>query len=98
MELQVHRTLEVIWYLCKDVFRIQCTNIDKPFTKRCILSVIGSIYDPIGVCTQVTLAGRLIQRLVLPVRDDILFGLGRYSSGSISGAMVKLEGFSLGIE
>ena len=71
VEPHVHRTLGVIWDPYKDVFRIQCTNVDKPFTKRCILSVIGSIYDPIGVCSPVTLAGRLIQRLVLPVKTKL---------------------------
>ena len=42
----------------------------REFTKRGILSVIGSLYDPIGLISLVILGGRLFQREVLPRSEN----------------------------
>ena len=42
----------------------------KPFTKRGILAVNGSIYDPLGMCCPVSLGGRLLQRLFMPPKNS----------------------------
>ena len=46
----------------------------KPFTKRGILSVINSLFDPLGLVSPVLLQGRLMQRQILSNKSD----LGKY--------------------
>ena len=41
----------------------------KPFSKRGILSVINSLYDPVGLVSPVVLQGRLIQREIMPCKN-----------------------------
>lgn len=55
----------------EDVFLISITLPDRPFAKRGILSVVNSLYDPLGIAAPVSLAGRLIQREVLPTKKDL---------------------------
>ena len=70
-EIPSHRTLGVYWEPIKDVFKVQVTLPERPFTKRGILAVINSLYDPIGMIAPISLAGRLIQRLVLPRKEEL---------------------------
>lgn len=52
----------VAWSVRDDEFVVRVDIIKKPFTKRSILSVINSIFDPVGMVSPVVLKGRLIQR------------------------------------
>ena len=63
---QAHSTLGINWNTDKDVFVVSASVPAKPFTKRGILSVINSLYDPIGAIAPAVLEGRLIQREILP--------------------------------
>ena len=63
------RTLGVIWDLSSDSFIAKAEVPEAPFTKRGVLSVINSYFDPIGIAAPVILGGRLIQRKVLPSKD-----------------------------
>ena len=58
-------TLGVTWDTAKDEFCMVPTIPSRPFTKRGLLSVVNSLYDPCNFVSPVTLQGRLIQREVL---------------------------------
>ena len=66
----IHRTLGVAWDIVRDEFTVKVDLPDRPFTKRGILAVIASIYDPIGIACPVVLGGKLIQRKILPRKDE----------------------------
>jgi hypothetical protein len=61
-ELPVQRSLGLSWNISNDyfVFRV-CTEL-KPFTRRGALSVINSIFDPIGFTSPITMCGKLLLR------------------------------------
>ncbi|XP_018018481.1 uncharacterized protein LOC108675002 [Hyalella azteca] len=67
----VQRTLGVAWSTLNDAFMINVTIPQRSFTKRGIISVVNTIYDPLGLVSPVTLMGRLIQRDVLPPKDSV---------------------------
>lgn len=77
-EIPMQRTLGVMWDPEKDVFIIEVNPPDRAFTKRGILSVINSLYDPLGFVSPVSLAGRLIQRMVLPPKSKRDLELEQY--------------------
>ena len=58
-------SLSVFWNLETDAFTYKVPVPDKPFTRCRVLSVVNSIYDPLGLAAPVLLDGRvLLQRLV----------------------------------
>ncbi|XP_034530056.1 uncharacterized protein LOC117805434 [Notolabrus celidotus] len=62
--LPMERALGVQWCVQEDVFKFKITLRDRPLTRRGILSVISSIYDPLGFLAPVVLsAKRILQRL-----------------------------------
>lgn len=64
--LPVQRSLGVFWDLKNDSFTFQVTPPDKLFMRRGVLSIINSIYDPLGLVVPVLLEGRLLlQKLVI---------------------------------
>ena len=63
--LPAQRSLGVYWDLEKDNFTFQVSPPDKPFTRRGVLSIVNSVYDPLGLAVPVLLEGRLLlQQLV----------------------------------
>lgn len=64
--LPPQRSLGVYWNLEKDAFIYKVDPTDKPFTRRGVLSIVNSIYDPLGLAAPVLLEGKLIlQHLVI---------------------------------
>ena len=62
--LPTGRSLGVQWKMNGDMFTFKMTPRDKPFTRREILSVTSSIYDPLGMVSPIILpAKRLLQDL-----------------------------------
>ncbi len=57
--LPLQRSLGVMWDLQRDAFTFQITILERPYTRRGVLAVVNSIYDPQGFVTPVTLQGRL---------------------------------------
>ena len=47
--LPTERALGVVWYIKTDVLSLKITIKTRPSTKRGILSVVGSVYDPLGM-------------------------------------------------
>lgn len=62
-------SLGVCWDLENDVFTFHVSLPGKPFTRRGVLSVINSVYDPLGVAAPVMLEGRkLLQKLICSIK------------------------------
>ena len=68
--LPAQRSLGVCWNLDTFTFKV-CLTV-KPFTRRGVLSVVNSIYDPLGLAVPVVLEGKLLlQQLVLLGKKNI---------------------------
>ncbi len=63
-QLPVERALGVKWNIDSDQFEIKTTVGSKPPTKRGMLSIIASVYDPLGfVSPFILMAKRILQHL-----------------------------------
>lgn len=63
--LPAQRSFGVFWDLETDAFTYRVSTSDKPLTRRGVLSVVNSVYDPLGLAAPVLLHGRLLlQQLV----------------------------------
>ena len=56
------RSLGLLWEISTDTFTYLVTTETKPFTRRGILSVVNSIFDPLGLLAPVTIQGRALLR------------------------------------
>ncbi|XP_035995613.1 uncharacterized protein LOC110368714 isoform X1 [Fundulus heteroclitus] len=56
------RSLGMCWDINTDSFTFKVAVNDKPYTRRGVLSVINSIFDPLGLASPVTIKGRLLLR------------------------------------
>ena len=60
--IPVQRSLGVQWDLSTDAFTFKVSLGDKPFTRRGALSVINSLYDPLGLAAPVIIKGKFLLR------------------------------------
>lgn len=60
--LPSQRSLGLCWEMESDTFTFQITKAERPFTRRGVLSVVNSLYDPLGLVTPVTIKGRALLR------------------------------------
>ncbi|XP_073237808.1 uncharacterized protein [Porites lutea] len=60
--LPVERALGILWDVQSDTFRFKIAVKDRPPTRRGILSVISSIYDPLGFVAPLILPAKAILR------------------------------------
>lgn len=60
--LPLQRSLGLLWDTNSDVFLFKVSEEQKPFTKRGALSIINSIYDPIGFAQPVIIKGKILLR------------------------------------
>ncbi|XP_060602162.1 uncharacterized protein LOC132755319 [Ruditapes philippinarum] len=59
----VHRSLGLTWRLDDDSFTFQLDRDEKPtYTKRTVLGIINSLYDPLGFLSPFTITGKLLLR------------------------------------
>ena len=61
-ESPFQRSLGIAWNLKDDTFLVKVPSKEKQFTRRGLLSIVNSIYDPLGFVAPVTLEGRLLVR------------------------------------
>ena len=59
-DLPNDKALEICWNIEKDMLSFKVNLDRKPITKRGLLSMISSIYDPLGVAVPFVLEGRRI--------------------------------------
>lgn len=60
--LPLQRSLGLLWDTNSDVFLFKVSEEQKPFTERGALSIINSIYDPIGFAQPVIIKGKILLR------------------------------------
>ena len=54
--------LGIRWSILEDCFHLESKIKSSPFTKRGVLSVIGSLFDPLGIIAPIVLRGKLLHR------------------------------------
>jgi len=60
--LPTQHSLGVHWDLEGEAFTFHVTLPERPFTRRGVLSIINSVYDPLGLAAPVILKGKLLLR------------------------------------
>ncbi|KAK3093009.1 hypothetical protein FSP39_009964 [Pinctada imbricata] len=68
--LPEQRSLGIAWDIMTDSFVFRVNPESKPFTRRGVLSVINSLFDPIGITAPVTLEGKLLLREAMTFTCD----------------------------
>jgi hypothetical protein len=74
MTLPEQRRLGIAWNIEDDTYIFRVNKSPKPFTRRGVLSVINSLFDPIGF-TAVTVVGKVLFRDAMTTKcnwDDLL--------------------------
>ena len=59
-DLPNERALGMIWDVENDTFQTSVSIQDRPLTKRGVLSVLSSVYDPMGICSPFVLNAKMI--------------------------------------
>lgn len=61
-DLPMQRSLGLQWDLKADTFVFQVPDEGKPFTRRGLLSMVNSLYDPLGFIAPVIIQGKALLR------------------------------------
>ncbi|KAI3351360.1 hypothetical protein L3Q82_005904 [Scortum barcoo] len=61
-DLPDQRSLEVRWSIMSDCFTFNVPEMERPYTRRGVLSIVNSLFDPLGFLAPVTIQGRLLLR------------------------------------
>ncbi len=73
--LPVERALGVLWCVNSDMFKFKVSLKEQPVTRRGILSIASSIYDPLGFLAPVILPAKILMQQLCKERlawdDDI---------------------------
>ncbi|XP_052770823.1 uncharacterized protein LOC128210513 [Mya arenaria] len=64
--LPVQHSLGLTWDLNQDVFSFIAPAVEKPFTRRGLLSTINSVFDPVGFVAPFTISGKMLLRKACP--------------------------------
>lgn len=59
-QLPVERALGLLWCVESDTFKFKLALKEQPHTRRGILSMVSSIYDPLGFLAPLTLSAKLL--------------------------------------
>ena len=58
----MQRSLGLCWDINTNMFTFKVAVTDKPDTLRGVLSIVNSVFDPLGLAAPVTIRGRLLLR------------------------------------
>lgn len=61
----IQRALGVLWDISADAFTFKVSLEKRPFTRRDVLSVFNSLYDPLGLAAPVIVRGKLLLRSMM---------------------------------
>ena len=61
----VQRALGVLWDISADAFTFKVSLEKRPFTRRGVLSILNSLYDPLGLAAPVIARGKLLLRSMM---------------------------------
>ena len=67
----VQRALGVQWDISADAFTFKVSLGKRPFTRRGVLSVLNSLYDPLGLAAPVIVRGKLLLRSMMASVSNI---------------------------
>ncbi|XP_053381914.1 uncharacterized protein LOC128549337 [Mercenaria mercenaria] len=70
MVLPLQRSLGVSWNLELDCFTFKVESSGQPFTRRGILAIVNSLFDPLGFLSPFTIIGKLILRDIVSEKCD----------------------------
>ena len=74
-DVGIERALGTYWNIASDTISYSVNNVIKPITKRGILSVLSSVYDPLGLVSPCVVVGKMLfqdaTRLKLGWRETI---------------------------
>ena len=59
-ELPQDRALGISWDTASDTFYFKLNSMSKPHTRRGVISVVSSVFDPLGFVSPVIIAGKMI--------------------------------------
>ncbi|XP_070546622.1 uncharacterized protein [Ptychodera flava] len=68
--LPTQRSLGVKWSLEADAFTFEVDLKEKPFSRRGVLAIVNSIYDPLSILAPVSIEGKLILRGLMTELKD----------------------------
>ena len=68
--MPVQSSLGLLWDIQRDVFVYKFMDSGKPITKRGVLSVVHSLFDPMGFLAPVIIVGKLILREITDYKCD----------------------------
>ena len=68
-KLPEERALGIYWDIERDTFKFQIDIKEKPMTRRGMLSIVSSIYDPLGFVAPFILKGKRLLQLLC--QDEI---------------------------
>ena len=63
--MPVQRALGVLWDISADAFTFKVSLGKRPFTRRGVLSILNSLYDPLGLAAPVIVRGKLLLRSMM---------------------------------
>ena len=66
----LQNSLGLLWDINTDVFTYTFSGVEKPFTKRGILSTINRLFDPMGFIAPIIIQGKLFLREVTSLNHD----------------------------
>ncbi|XP_037617247.1 uncharacterized protein LOC119483203 [Sebastes umbrosus] len=64
------RSLGLLWEISSDTFTYSASTMNKPFTRRGVLSMVNSVFDPLGLLAPVTIQGRALLRELTSEQSD----------------------------
>ena len=70
----IQRSLGVYWDPETDTFTFKVSEGNKPFTRRGVLSVINSLFDPLGIVSPVIIKGKMLLRTMSAHLKNRQFG------------------------
>jgi transposase InsO family protein len=73
--LPTERTLGIVWDVHNDMFKFKSVLQEKPMTRRGMLSITSSVYDPLGLVSPFILPAKLLIQEVTKARlpwDDVV--------------------------
>ncbi|XP_053398193.1 uncharacterized protein LOC123532323 [Mercenaria mercenaria] len=81
-DLPIERALGIQWCVESDTFQFRITLKDKPFSRRGVLSTLGSVYNPLGFLAPVILIGKQLLQQMCKDQTDWDSSLVQNSYGS----------------
>ena len=98
IDLPTHKTLGLIWHASTDQFRVKVAVAEHSTTRRGLLSVLASVYDPLGIVGPFTLPAKILLQRLAKVKLDWDVEIKQEAKSTWDSwlrALPKLDGLSI---